>query len=391
MKELFLFIFLTFLLNFNSAIQNGLKTQDLKDGLSELDKIALDNFKPIIAIISIPHKKNKNSVLSTDIVRFIEEGGARIIPIHYKTSWKIVKSILSKVNGVVFQGGGPKAWRQSEVPFHFNLQWRIFKWALQANQKGLHFPILGICLGYQRLYQFSSIWASGQSKLKVKTSDDVYNIRDKYFGTHKLDSEYYASNVEVLTNDSTLFASSYNLIKKFPLEDTKKLFFFNNKFGLNYVETLENEYFKKNWKMVAKTQDFGGQWFVAAIEHVKYPFYGLQMHPEKIQFGSFDHFDRIKRLKRLLYIPSNEEAIMVNSKISLNFVLQCKKNKNRFNDSNDYEPKLIDNYKTYIHIGGDVNSYYDIYEGFNKFEKMETVFPEMEINSKMERKKRFRN
>ena len=383
MNELFFFIFLTFLLSFHSAIQNTLQTQPTNDYLSELDKITADNYKPIIAIISIPHKKNKDSVISTDIVRFMEQGGARIIPIHYNSSWKIVKSILSSVNGVVFQGGGPKAWRQSEVPFHFNLQWKIFKWAVKANEKGMYFPILGICLGYQRLFQFVEMWNSGHRNIRVKTSDDVYNIREKYFGTNKIDSEYYASNIEVLTNDSTLFDSSYDLIKTFPIEDTKKLFFFNNKFGLNYVETFQNEHFKKNWKMIARTQDFGGKHFVAAIEHVKYPFFGMQMHPEKIQFGSFDHFDRIKRLKRVLYIPSNEEAIVVNSKISINFVMQCKKNKNRFNDSSDYEPKLIDNYMTYIHRGGDVNSYYHIYKGFDKFEEMETVFPEMEKKSKL--------
>lgn len=125
----------------------------------ELQQIAMDNYKPIIAIISIPHKDSIPSVLSTDIVRFIEEGGARVLPIHYKTPWETVKELLSHVNGVVFQGGGPKFWPQGEVAAHFNLQWRVFQWIMRENQeKNGYFPVLGICLGFQRLLEFSALW-----------------------------------------------------------------------------------------------------------------------------------------------------------------------------------------------------------------------------------------
>ena len=373
MNALLLFLFFHF---FNSLISLQLPDAD-NISIEEIQKINLDNFKPIIAILSIPHKKFRNSVISTDIVRFIEEGGARVLPIHYRTSWETVQTILSHINGVVFQGGGPKNWPQSEVTIHFNLQWKIFKWVLEENQKGRYFPILGICLGYQRLFQFVSLMESGQNNFQAKSSDEVYNIRNQHFGVQKVDSEYHAANLELLTNNSVLFNSTYELIKSYSINDTKKLFFLNNKLGLTEHSIKNPEVFKKNWKLIAKTEDYNGTWFAAAIEHKKYPFFGLQLHPEKIQFDSYDHLKKISKTSHLNYIPSSEEAIEVNSKISMNFVKECKKNKNRFIDSNDYEPKLIDNYRTYIHRGGDISSYYGIYKGFKRFNDMETVLPDL--------------
>jgi len=357
---------------------------------SELEEIIEDNFKPIIAIVSIPHKKNKKSVISTDIVRFIEEGGARVLPIHYKTPWKIVQTILNQINGVVFQGGGPKHWPQTEIPQHFNLQWEIFKYAIKANENGTHFPILGVCLGFQRLLEFSALWYTGQEDLRVEISDDVYNIRNTYFGVSKVDSQYHAANMNILLNTSVLFNSSLEMIERFAMNNSKKLFFLNNQFGMDEMELNNNDLFNKSWKVAAKTQDYEGKWFVGAVEHVKYPFFGVQIHPEKIQFDSNDHMRKITETNHISYIPCSAESILVNSRIAINFVLECKKNYNRFKDSKDYEPKLIDNYKTYIHSGGDISSYYGIERGFKDFDEMHTALSQITSKTYFKMKKKVR-
>lgn len=375
-------IFQILLLGFFCSLSNTVLQSDghyisLTPNL-ELQRIQEDNFKPIIAVLSIPHVKNKKSVISTDIVRFIEEGGARVIPIHYKTPWKTVKSILDQANGVVFQGGGPKHWPQNQIPDHFNMQWAIFKYAFEMNEQGNYFPVLGICLGFQRLMEFSALWYTNQKEFTAQSRDEVYSIRDKYFGISKVDSQYHASNLEILMNNSLMFNSSTETIQKFGMNDTKKLFFLNNQFGLNEMEVNNNEIFNKSWKIVARTQDFEGKWFVGAVEHVIYPFFGLQIHPEKIQFDSNDHLKQITAADHIRYIPCSAEAILVNARISINFVQECKKNKNSFRATEEYEPKLIDNYKTYIHRGGDISSYYGIEEGFQDFDEMTTALSEVQ-------------
>lgn len=374
----FLLIFLNVLLfSTHAVIQKESHVLSKTNVEVELEKVIEDNFKPIIVVVSIPHNKTRKSVISTDIVRFIEEGGARVLPIHYKTPWETVKNLLNQVNGVVFQGGGPKHWPQNEIPQHFNLQWQIFKYAIEENEKGIYFPVLGICLGFQRLLEFSALWYTGQQNLTVKTRDEVYNIRDKYFGVSKVDSEYHAANLEMLTNNSILFNQSVETVQRYDMNDSKKLFFLNNQFGLDELVLDNIHLFNGSWNLVAKTQDYEGKWFVGAVEHAKYPFFGTQIHPEKVQFDSNDFLNKITENNHISYIPSNEEAIRVNSRIALNFVLECKKNKNRFNDSKEYEPKLIDNYRTYIHRGGDINCYYGIGKKFKEFDEMRTALPQL--------------
>lgn len=228
----------------------------------------------------------------------------------------------------------------------------------------------------------------------ANSSEDVYKIRDTDFGLNKVDSAFHPANIELTDNDSVMFNYSKEIVGNFKVNDTKKLFFFNNKLGMDEMKLLNENVFNHSWKIVGKTQDFVGKSFVAAIEYEKLPIFALQIHPEKIQFDSNDHLIHLSDDNHLNYIPSNQEAIIVNSRISINFVAECKKNKNLFDSPKDYEPKLIDNYKAYIHRGGDINSYYGIEEGFKEFKDMQTVFPEVRTEilgglKKKERKKVF--
>lgn len=382
MKKYFL-IFLFLAVTYGNPTINYKKSLKSLKFSSEIEKIARDNYKPIIAIISIPHKKRMPSVLSTDIVRFIEEGGARVLPIHYKTPWETVKNILSHVNGFVFQGGGPMYWPKKEVVDHFNLQWKVYQWAMEENMKKEgFFPILGVCLGFQRLIELSALWNEGKQGFLADSTEDVYKIRDEYFGLYRVESEFHPSNMELVEKTSVLFNGTAEIIEKFNINDTKKLFFLNNKLGINETRLKNDKNLNETWKIIGRSQDFEGKWFITAIEHNKFPFFGLQIHPEKIQFDSNDYVIKMSEEGRLHYIPSNQESITINSKIAINFVEECKKNKNYFEKSKDFEPKLIDNYKAYIHRGGDINSYYAIEEGFLDFKDMQTVFPQVHINKK---------
>lgn len=46
-------------------------------------------------------------------------------------------------------------------------------------------------------------------------------------------------------------------------------------------DILASSGLNKTWRVLSINQDWNGLEFVSTIEHVKYPFYGVQFHPEK--------------------------------------------------------------------------------------------------------------
>lgn len=47
------------------------------------------------------------------------------------------------------------------------------------------------------------------------------------------------------------------------------------------VEDLQSSGLSNSWKVLSVNHDWNGLEFVSTIEHVKYPFYAVQFHPEK--------------------------------------------------------------------------------------------------------------
>lgn len=70
--------------------------------------------------------------------------GAQVIPIFSYNNTQYLDDVLSKVNGVLFTGGG--------MDFNIKLRWTanadyILKHAIASNKQGNPFPIWGTCLG----------------------------------------------------------------------------------------------------------------------------------------------------------------------------------------------------------------------------------------------------
>ena len=79
--------------------------------------------------------------------------GAQVVPILSFSSTDYLDSILSKVNGVLFTGGG--------MDFDIKTKWTknadyILKYAIEQNKKGNPYPIWGTCLGFELLAYLTS-------------------------------------------------------------------------------------------------------------------------------------------------------------------------------------------------------------------------------------------
>jgi gamma-glutamyl hydrolase len=78
-------------------------------------------------------------------VRWLENSGARVVPILYGGDWDETLEKLDHLNGVLFCGGSAT----SKDYIAFGKQ--IFEQAIQKNDEGNYFPLWGTCLGFEDL------------------------------------------------------------------------------------------------------------------------------------------------------------------------------------------------------------------------------------------------
>ena len=79
--------------------------------------------------------------------------GAQVVPIFAYNSTEYLDDILSKVNGVLFTGGG--------IDFNMKNKWtqtadHILKYAIDQNKNGNPYPVWGTCLGFELLVYLTS-------------------------------------------------------------------------------------------------------------------------------------------------------------------------------------------------------------------------------------------
>lgn len=85
--------------------------------------------------------------------------------------------------------------------------------------------------------------------------------------------------------------------------------------------------------------------FLSAIEHKKYPFYGISFHPEKNAFEWVEGKN----------IPHTANAILSTQYFSNFFVNEARKSDNKFPDKTSEDDHLIQNFNPFF-TGKDVGS-----------------------------------
>lgn len=109
-----------------------------------------------------------------------------------------------------------------------------------------------------------------------------------------------------------------------------------------------------DWKILATNLDNNKLEFISMMESIKYPFYGVQFHPEKNQF----------EFKPNVGIPHTPEAIKISQYFGNFFVNECRQNGNAFPDHNLEQRSLIYNYSP-VYTGIKNSAYEQIYQFTN--------------------------
>jgi hypothetical protein len=155
--------------------------------------------------------------------------GAQVVPIFAFSNTSYLDDILSKVNGVLFTGGGQE--------FNIKHKWtanadHILKFAMEQNKKGNPYPIWGTCLGFELLAYLTSGYDS-----KVLSP-----VR----------GESAVKNTIKIVGSSYLYGDvTPNL--KYELENGQGIVYFNHVWALSSSYFHGSTYLKDFWRLVSTT------------------------------------------------------------------------------------------------------------------------------------------
>jgi len=290
----------------------------------------IHNTRPIIGILAQPATQDLNGpqYIAASYVKWIESGGARVVPIRYGLSLDELSLLFNSLNGLVLPGGGGGFSYTS--PFWIQLQ-QLFSWALQANAKGDYFPIWGTCFGFQLLH----ILASENLNLLVDTDSENYTIALN-FTSHAPNSRMYGTNSSWLAGDALITPQIVKILSNSPVTMN------NHHYGVTPASYTQNKKLGDFFTMLSTNVDRNGKEFVSSAECKlkskegwNFPVYSTQWHPEKPQY-EWDPYE---------VTMHDTDAILANSYTSKFFVREARRSGHKFESEEELLYKyLIYNY-----------------------------------------------
>ena len=297
------------------------------------DKTATDiNNRPVIGILTMAlsnwlgdnidlNSRRAKSYLPAAYVQWVENSGARVVPIQYTTTGPILKSYLSQINGIIICGDiAPVNYANmdkdtkidEEVIRWMKAEFSIFQWAKKQNNLGNYFPVLGIGMGYEELI-FMNLIPNYYSRVTGSKSsldftdeeipkDEMVKVADTYFASPFKLTDTPGIYGDITKDDKKLFATKdvcYTTpgwvmnTKGKKIEKIKK-FIEINSVGKN--KHLKTEY-------------------INAYSFKEFPFYGMAFHPEAVIYSWMEK-----------KIPQTDVGVHFSHKMSELFVNECRKN-----------------------------------------------------------------
>jgi len=277
--------------------------------------------RPIIGIVTLPSNyaqfpNHDWSYFPASYVKFIEAGGAQVVPIQYDLPEDKIIHLLDRLNGVLFTGG------DSYIAYPNNTLSRygqslnvIVNYVVQQNTNGNYYPIWGTCLG------FEAIGILLQKNISILTAD--CNGCQKVNKNNEFNIYYQSRLFKGLDQDLKTAMTTANI----------SLFAHSSMF---HADTFQKAYpIKEILTPVTFSYDDSGVKYVSSFESPTLPIYGTQFHQEKHTF----------EWKATYYINHNASAVRLQQHLSNFFVNEARSNNNTFPEYQDY---LIDNYNVTV-------------------------------------------
>ncbi|KAG4161159.1 hypothetical protein ERO13_D01G041000v2 [Gossypium hirsutum] len=257
-------------------------------------------YRPVIGILSHPgdgasgrlNNDTNASYIAASYVKFVEAAGARVIPLIYNEPEEILFQKLELVNGVLFTGG----W--SKYGLYYDIAKMIFKKVIEKNDRGDHFPLYAVCLGFELLTMIIS---------------EDKNILEPFSASNQASSLQFVENVNV---EGTVFQRfPPNLLQKL---GTDCLVMQNHRYGISPEKLQNTPNLSRFFKILTTSTDKNNKVYVSTAEAHGYPVTAFQWHPEKNAFEW-----------GLPMIPHTDDAIEVTQHVANFLIREARRSLNR--------------------------------------------------------------
>lgn len=274
------------------------------------------NSRPIIGVLAQSSDPKSqpyygDTYIPSAYVKWLESGGARVVPIRVRESDEYYEKLFKSINGVVFPGGGVNI-----VTSYFAKAAKIlYNMALRANDAGDYFPLWGTCQGFQQM----TVLTAGKDLLSA-------------LHAHRM----MALNLTHNFGQSRLFADlpKYILTSLISYNVTAN----HHNYGLSPTTFSQNQALRTFYRFMSTNVADNGKEFISTFEAIKYPFYGVQWHPEKVPYD-WDLNDALTHTRR---------GVKVTQYFADFFVEECRKSGHHFPNITAEISTLINNYQPHF-------------------------------------------
>jgi len=297
--------------------------------------------RPAIGVLAVPADISCDSLVenggggscfSTVYASWLEASGARVFGIPYNSPKPILDEFLSSLNGILFTGGSLDLSAQgTSAAVYLDTANYLYNGVLAANDKGIHLPLHGTCMGFQLLNILTS---KNQSVLSLNAFDS--------------EDLSIPLNMTSEAAESRLFgpAQPANIMDNLRTQPITSNLHHD---GVTPADFNDQAALTSFYRVLSTNMDRKGKEFVSTIEGKDYPITATQWHPERPQF----EFDA--------YLAINHSLTAVESMqwLSNYFVGEAMQNSQEFQDVN-----FANNYSTYgfsRHVVGDLLNGYQMF------------------------------
>lgn len=286
------------------------------------------NDRPVIGVLTQivsddVMKPFGRTYIPASYVKYLESGGSRVMPIRLTLTTAEYENIFKKINGLLFIGGAVNL----ETSDYARVAKIFYRLALTANDAGDFFPIWGTCMGMQLL----TVLVAGGNLLTSTTAENVALPLN-------LTTEAHSSKMFESFPDKLMTALTHE-----PLTGN-----FHH-YGVTVQNFQENQKLHSFFSILSTNVAENGAHFVSTIEGKRYPFFGVQWHPEVNRF----------QWDRKLNFPHSAHAVQLSSLLAEFFVNEGRRSLHRFDNLEEEASSLIYNYTPVY--AGNFTGYEQIY------------------------------
>ncbi|XP_069101854.1 gamma-glutamyl hydrolase-like [Argopecten irradians] len=267
------------------------------------------NLRPIIGVLAQESSKGVDeSYIIASYVKWAEAAGARVVPIRINEPDVYYEELFQRINGVILPGGDIDI----ITSYHAKAAKKLYQMAMKAYDQGDYFPIWGTCQGLQLLSALTAgknLLADRPSFTPAPLDFTPDFLESRMF--HKLPENIYSA----LANENV----------------TSNL----HMYGLTPQNFSENSQLSSFYRVMSTSLDMHDNVYISAMEAYKYPFYGVQFHPEKNVYNWDLRFTN----------NHDADAIRVAHYFSEFFLSEARKSYHFFPTIEEEIDALIDNYK----------------------------------------------